>query len=518
MSIYQESAVGMAKERIDFLYNVGDSRSTMFYGDTNTNKMSRKFRRHYSSGGTMEITEIRDTSGNIVSTDFTTYIAGDAYSAPIILKSDGTTQNYLYLHRDNLGSILAISNQNKTMVEQRVFDAWGNLIKLINSNGQYVLNNGQTLIANYNLFFDRGYTGHEHLLGVGLINMNGRLYDSKLHRFLMPDNNLQDPTNSQNFNRYGYVLNNPLMYVDPSGEDGIMREGNIPRDCMNCNLTENQQTAIGNTISTIVENWDNWGIKDWSNRTFNLNNWSDGIGNFGKFFGNNIASAGNFISNNIQSGINDVKGFLNNALNNLLKGNKNPETAFAPVSSYSFAASGGTSSYVSSVSFSPGGGYNNSVEMHSYTKYLYQEKGAINNEVLNFNNKLLDRFKGSGLDPNARVVNRTDADLQNFIKKIDGLENYYKLAGSPKVTDHGVSTEGHRGLTVKNVYVYNDAFQSNYWLASTLFHEFSHAYTNKYKAIDPWEAERQAYATEWRLGNRNTSIWKWLLFYQPIKP
>ena len=65
---------------------------------------------------------------------------------------------------------------------------------------------------------DRGYTGHEHLQGVCLVHMNGRLYDAKLHRFLQPDNFVQDPSNTQNFNRYGYVLNNPLKYTDPSGE------------------------------------------------------------------------------------------------------------------------------------------------------------------------------------------------------------------------------------------------------------------------------------------------------------
>ncbi len=48
--------------------------------------------------------------------------------------------------------------------------------------------------------------------------MNGRMYDAKLGRFLSPNNFVQDPYNTQNFNRYGYVLNNPLMYSDPSGE------------------------------------------------------------------------------------------------------------------------------------------------------------------------------------------------------------------------------------------------------------------------------------------------------------
>jgi hypothetical protein len=35
---------------------------------------------------------------------------------------------------------------------------------------------------------------------------------------LQPDNNVQEPYNTQNYNRYGYCLNNPLKYTDPSGE------------------------------------------------------------------------------------------------------------------------------------------------------------------------------------------------------------------------------------------------------------------------------------------------------------
>jgi RHS repeat-associated protein len=64
----------------------------------------------------------------------------------------------------------------------------------------------------------RGYTGHEHLKWFGLINMNGRMYDASLCRFLSPDPYVQMPDYSQNFNRYSYALNNPLVYTDPSGE------------------------------------------------------------------------------------------------------------------------------------------------------------------------------------------------------------------------------------------------------------------------------------------------------------
>jgi hypothetical protein len=44
------------------------------------------------------------------------------------------------------------------------------------------------------------------------------MYDAVLGRFLSPDNYVQDPYNTQSFNRYGYVWNNPLSYNDPSGE------------------------------------------------------------------------------------------------------------------------------------------------------------------------------------------------------------------------------------------------------------------------------------------------------------
>ena len=62
-----------------------------------------------------------------------------------------------------------------------------------------------------------GYTGHEHLDSLGLIHMNGRVYDPALGRFTQADPYIQDPTNSQSLNRYSYVENNPLKYTDPSG-------------------------------------------------------------------------------------------------------------------------------------------------------------------------------------------------------------------------------------------------------------------------------------------------------------
>ena len=45
----------------------------------------------------------------------------------------------------------------------------------------------------------------------------GESYDPLIGSFLSPDNYVQDPGDSQNYNRYAYSLNNPLKYIDPSG-------------------------------------------------------------------------------------------------------------------------------------------------------------------------------------------------------------------------------------------------------------------------------------------------------------
>lgn len=47
--------------------------------------------------------------------------------------------------------------------------------------------------------------------------MNGRVYDPAIGRFLSADPYIQFPLNTQSYNRYSYVLNNPLSFTDPSG-------------------------------------------------------------------------------------------------------------------------------------------------------------------------------------------------------------------------------------------------------------------------------------------------------------
>ena len=65
------------------------------------------------------------------------------------------------------------------------------------------------------------FTGHEGLDNAGLwmVNMNGRIYVPSGSMFLSPDPHISDPGNTQSYNRYSYVNNNPLSLVDPTGFD-----------------------------------------------------------------------------------------------------------------------------------------------------------------------------------------------------------------------------------------------------------------------------------------------------------
>jgi RHS repeat-associated protein len=91
-----------------------------------------------------------------------------------------------------------------------------------NSCGRYFPYGGWRVTPTAGLT-DQGYTGHKHNnLGstaddLGLIFMNARYYLPSAGRFISADTIVPDPTNPQQFNRYTYVLNNPLRFTDPTG-------------------------------------------------------------------------------------------------------------------------------------------------------------------------------------------------------------------------------------------------------------------------------------------------------------
>ena len=138
--------------------------------------------------------------------------------APVILSSMGASK-LEYWHKDHLGSIAATTDHLGNVTQRYAYDPFG---KRRYTNGSYD-EFGNVVVdwsPSVNYGTARGFTGHEELDDIGLVNMNGRLYDATAGLFVQADPHVTNPTNLQNYNRYGYVLNNPLNATDPSGFDG----------------------------------------------------------------------------------------------------------------------------------------------------------------------------------------------------------------------------------------------------------------------------------------------------------
>ena len=147
--------------------------------------------------------EIVHENGNVPYT----YLSGPLGTFAVVRRIMNFDQ-ISFILKDHLGSWTTITDYDGSLEQELSFDAWGNLRDPETWSGEF----DETPLL------DRGFTGHEHLYDFGLINMNGRMYDPVMSSFLSVDNYVQQPDNSQNFNRYAYCLNNPLKYTDPSGE------------------------------------------------------------------------------------------------------------------------------------------------------------------------------------------------------------------------------------------------------------------------------------------------------------
>ncbi|WHI49944.1 RHS repeat-associated core domain-containing protein [Microbulbifer sp. MLAF003] len=179
--------------------------------------------------GSVEKVIERSTTGATIKSFYRRNIAGVAIERIELNASDeiaGTSTQYL--HKDLQGSLDVITDSTGQVAKDAAgnklvysFDAWGKRrnalsweqIAGVPENTVSTLNVG---IFNH-LSSNRGYTGHEMLDEVGLIHMNGRVYDPTLARFVSADPLIDGVTSVQGYNRYAYVHNNPLTYTDPSG-------------------------------------------------------------------------------------------------------------------------------------------------------------------------------------------------------------------------------------------------------------------------------------------------------------
>jgi RHS repeat-associated protein len=197
----KESSNGKVTKLLTLEYGPDNDRFKTEFTDS-----VRKYTRYYFDTYEKEI----QTDGSIRNLNY--IYAGGHMVAIYEQKASGNAMHYVYT--DYLSSLRCMTDDAGNVEQRLSFDAWGNRRNAL--TGDKLTDAELAVVTSIT---SRGFTGHEHLDELGLINMNGRIYEPSLGLFLSPDEDIQEPDFTQNYNRYAYCLNNPLMYFDPTGNN-----------------------------------------------------------------------------------------------------------------------------------------------------------------------------------------------------------------------------------------------------------------------------------------------------------
>ena len=114
----------------------------------------------------------------------------------------------MYYYVKNLqGDVVAIADANRNIVVEYVYDAWGNILSITGSLASTV---GAINPIRYRSYYYDTETGFYYL--------QTRYYDPAIKRFINADGYINSNGDFLGFNMYAYCGNNPVMYVDYSGE------------------------------------------------------------------------------------------------------------------------------------------------------------------------------------------------------------------------------------------------------------------------------------------------------------
>ncbi|HBB29414.1 MAG TPA: hypothetical protein DC000_09245, partial [Clostridiales bacterium] len=123
----------------------------------------------------------------------------DPQGNPATMTYNGVTY---YYHIDGHGNVTAMTDASGNTVAQYNYDAWG---KILSQSGS---------MAAINPF---RYAGYRYDEATGLYYLMARYYDPGVGRFISRDTFHGFEINPQSLNLYAYCANNPVMYIDPSG-------------------------------------------------------------------------------------------------------------------------------------------------------------------------------------------------------------------------------------------------------------------------------------------------------------
>jgi RHS repeat-associated protein len=118
-----------------------------------------------------------------------------------------------------------------------------------------VLREGENRLSSGTTPTDYHFTGQREEITLGLYFYNARWYDSSIGRFVQADTIVPNPGDPRAFDRYSYVLGNPVRYSDPSGyrpECGVyVGECKSNSTNLSSNINTNSKTSSNSRIDRI---------------------------------------------------------------------------------------------------------------------------------------------------------------------------------------------------------------------------------------------------------------------------
>ncbi|MBA8889502.1 RHS repeat-associated protein [Dokdonella fugitiva] len=171
--------------------------------------------------GSAEITTAPGSTQRVVKR----YVPGMVLSQ-VVANNSTVNQQHEFLFTDNLGSTHRITDDNGNVLGPNGTQAFTPFGSRADPNYGTTMDQAPWFGFDASLTH-HGFTGHEMMDETDLIHMNGRVYDPRLARFIQADPFVQDAGNLQSYNRYSYVLNNPLTTTDPTGYWGHRQQGYV---------------------------------------------------------------------------------------------------------------------------------------------------------------------------------------------------------------------------------------------------------------------------------------------------
>lgn len=195
--------------------------TSSFIYDTDRNLQKRLDNNNGSVTTTVYVGSVEKVIKPDASYELRRYVGGalitSKYNSSGVLQSS-TNQ---YVLKDHLGSTdviidqhgLVVGTTGNTTKQKQSFDPWG--LRRDTTSWQPL---STSALAQFDhSTTNKGFTGHEMVDELGIIHMGGRIYDPRIGRFLQADPYIQAPVDTQSYNRYSYIMNNPVNGIDPSG-------------------------------------------------------------------------------------------------------------------------------------------------------------------------------------------------------------------------------------------------------------------------------------------------------------